>query len=388
MKQIRVVELFAGVGGFRLGLEASSPIFTTIFASQWEPKTKAQHAATIYRNHWDETEDNYILSNKDIATALDDVPDHDLLVGGFPCQDYSVAQTQAKGIEGKKGVLWWSIQAILERKSPTYVLLENVDRLLKSPTKQRGRDFGIILYSLHKLGYQVTWRVINAAEYGLQQKRRRIFIFATQRNDVKVKNFFNKEFPSKKVKGTKQGTQFAPTDTLLTVSDDFKFPFENSGYMDFNGKITTRKVSPEETPTPITLGSLLVEVEDADSAYYIKDSTKWVYLKGAKKIPRVKPNGDPYFYAEGSMAFPDKLNEPARTILTSEGSINRSSHAVQDPKTKKVRRITPIEAERINGFPDDWTKVDGVPERFRYFAMGNALVVPLITKMGNSILSL
>src|SRR3954462_4428561 len=170
----RVVELFAGVGGFRVALERSG--WQTVWANQWEPSTKAQHAADCYRRHWDDG----TLVNADIATVIDDVPEHDLLVGGFPCQDYSVAKTlnQAHGIEGKKGVLWWQIYRILEDRRPRFVFLENVDRLLKSPATQRGRDFAIILACLSDLGYLVEWRVVNAADHGFPQRRRRVLIVA------------------------------------------------------------------------------------------------------------------------------------------------------------------------------------------------------------------
>ena len=104
-----------------------------------------------------------------------------------------------------------------------------------------------------------------------------------------------------------------------------------------------------------------------------------MYLKGSKRIERVKPNGDPYFYSEGSMAFPDDLNAPGRTMLTSEGTINRSSHIIEDFKTKQLRRITPVEAERLNHFPDNWTNT--MQTRHRYFMMGNALVTLLVKKI-------
>ena len=107
------------------------------------------------------------------------IPDHTLLVGGFPCQDYSVARSLSneKGIEGKKGVLWWEIAEVLETKQPPFVLLENVDRLLRSPSTQRGRDFGIMLRSFLDNGYAVEWRVINAAEYGFSPKKKKGIYF-------------------------------------------------------------------------------------------------------------------------------------------------------------------------------------------------------------------
>src|SRR5690625_3771871 len=173
-KKIKVAELFAGVGGFRLGLEKSN--YEVVWSNQWEPLTKIQHASMVYEARFGK--ENH--SNQDIATVLtEEIPDHDLLVGGFPCQDYSVATTlnNSKGLKGKKGVLWWAIHGILERKKnkPKYLLLENVDRLLKSPASQRGRDFAVMLQSLNQLGYAVEWRVINAAEYGMPQRRRRVF---------------------------------------------------------------------------------------------------------------------------------------------------------------------------------------------------------------------
>lgn len=169
-----VCELFAGVGGFRLGLERASREWTTVWANQWEPNKKVQHAFNCYCSHFGNGE-NHV--NEDISSIEKaNIPNHNLLVGGFPCQDYSVARTGAQGINGVKGVLWWQIREILEIKDPKFVLLENVDRLLKSPSSQRGRDFGVMLACLNELGYTVEWRVINAAEYGFAQRRRRIFI--------------------------------------------------------------------------------------------------------------------------------------------------------------------------------------------------------------------
>ena len=141
--KIKVVELFAGVGGFRLGLDKKN--YDIVWSNQWEPSTKKQHASLVYEARFGK--DNH--SNEDINEVVmrnvEEVPDHDLLVGGFPCQDYSVATTlhNSKGLKGKKGVLWWAIHRILEKKKhkPRYLLLETVDRLLKSPANQRGRDF-------------------------------------------------------------------------------------------------------------------------------------------------------------------------------------------------------------------------------------------------------
>lgn len=396
--KIRVVELFAGVGGFRLGLERTSKKFDTVWANQWEPNRVKQWAFDCYIQHFGDSK-NHV--NEDIAKVIDSIPEHDLLVGGFPCQDYSVARTNAKGIEGKKGVLWWNILEVIQKRYPKFVLLENVDRLIKSPAKQKGRDFGIMLRTLHDEGYDVEWRVINAAEYGHVQRRRRVFIFAYKRELASIINsggiqedallnegFFIKKFPIKGIADLKKQTKVSVVKKffdLVEVSDNFTAIFYNSGSMK-NGEIVSIEVEPKITKG-MTLNDV-IEKEGVDDKYYVNGSyEKFQYLKGNKKIPRVKPNGEPYVYSEGAMAFPDPMDRPARTMLTSEGSINRSTHVIEDPKTGQPRLITPLEAERINGFEDNWTNT-GMPEKFRYFCMGNALVVPLIEKMGKQLLDL
>lgn len=397
-KEIKVVELFAGVGGFRLGLEAASPAYRTVWANQWEPSKKLQHAYNCYVSHFGK--ENHI--NENISLVKTDIPPHDLLVGGFPCQDYSVARTGAQGIEGKKGVLWWDIRDILEARQPQYVLLENVDRLLKSPAAQRGKDFGVMLRCFHDLGYVVEWRVINAAEYGFAQRRRRIFIFACKReSDIATelftydkhqwlleKGIFATAFPVQEmiVKNRQTVTELvggAFVD-LTAVSDFFSADFYNSGVM-ADGKVLSLETQAVEC-NPTTLGNIL-QTESIDESYFLNnDVEKWEYLKGAKKIPRMKPNGEPYFFTEGAMSFPDRLDLPARTMLTSEASINRSTHVVVDKQTNRLRLLTPVECERLNGFPDNWTN-SGMPHKFRYFVMGNALVVPIVERLGKELLN-
>ena len=405
-KVIRVVELFAGVGGFRVGLErCAKDVFRTVWANQWEPGQKGQWAYKCYTERFG-ADANCV--NKDIATVIEQVPDHDLLVGGFPCQDYSVASTGAKGIEGKKGVLWWSINDIVRQKHPQYILLENVDRILKSPAKQRGRDFGIILKCLYDEGYAVEWRVINAAEYGNIQRRRRTFIFAfkdTTNQFSRVREymeygdaftwlskngFFAESFPVKQEHHEKKKAtelDLHDYDDLVDVSDTFKTAFYNSGVM-YDGKIYSEELSPNYTGPQGLLGDIVLE-EPVDEKYFISQNQiqKWEYMKGSKKIERTSKEGFSYQCSEGSIAFPDPLDRPARTMLTSEGTANRSSHVIIDKSTGNYRRLTPEECERINGFEAGWTDT-GTPERQRYFLMGNALVVPLIEKMGRKLLEI
>lgn len=390
-----ICELFAGVGGFRLGFDRLNSGWKTVWFSQWEPAIKSQWAHECYVKHFGDCVDlnGKYSTNEDISTIDKNViPDHTLLVGGFPCQDYSVAQSlsTSKGIEGKKGVLWWQIRDILATKKPPFCLLENVDRLISSPAKQRGRDLGIILACFNELNYSVEWRIVNAARYGAAQKRRRTFIFA-YRNDtsygirmgsntaadiVSKKGFMVKAFP---ITETRPFTHTTISDDILEVSDNFSFLFENAGYM-HNGKVYTTKVI-ELRELPKLLGSILQH--HVDERFYIPDDKmrKMVYLKGQKSIPRVSKSGFVYTFSEGAIPLPDPWNKPGRTMLTSEATLNRSTHVVKDPGTFRLRTLTPVEAERLNGFDDDWTDT-GMPIRARYFCMGNALVVPMITRMG------
>lgn len=412
-QELTVCELFAGVGGFHLGLSKSG--WKVVWANQWEPGKKQQWAFECYRNHFDNGVTKCV--NEDIGkVSTEDVPAVSLLVGGFPCQDYSVATTNAHGIEGKKGVLWWHIERILrdkiERGTPIpFVLLENVDRLVKSPAKQRGRDFGIILSCLNNLGYVVEWRVINASDYGYPQKRRRTFIFATMMEGAVKKfyssssdiiiltkdGFFARELPVTVSKGQK-GSSICLNPDLVRMTNDFNFVFENAGFMR-DGRVFSIKVSPKYKGARGTLGSVLEDQVDdryvipiewiGDEADRGTEGFKktWRYCKGAKNEARVHRNGHAYRYNEGGIPFPDKLDEPSRTMLTSEGNRrpNRIGHLIPvDPQRNVYRILTPVEAERLNGFEDNWT--DGMPEKWRYFCMGNALVVGLVEQLGRRLI--
>lgn len=412
--KIKVVELFAGVGGFRLGLEgwngksASSNYkehfessYEVVWSNQWEPSTKIQHASAVYEHRFGM--DNH--SNKDIASVdVSDIPDHDLLVGGFPCQDYSVATTlkNSKGLIGKKGVLWWSIHKILSEKEnkPKYLFLENVDRLLISPSGQRGRDFSIILQSLNELGYAVEWRVINAAEFGMPQRRRRIFILAYLNNTEIYENIQStspiewiledgtlaSSFPVT-TENKLSPRQFKLKGDIVSISENFNKDgktgmFENSGLM-IDGNVTTIKTQPNYEGK-FTILKDLIQNGEVTEDFYINDEEleKWKYLKGPKKFIKVNAQGFEYNYSEGGMGFPDSLDKPSRTIITGEGgkSASRFKHVIQTPKG--FRRLSPVELERLNMFPDDHTKLNGISDTKRAFFMGNALVVGVIEKIG------
>lgn len=415
--QIKVAELFAGVGGFRIGLEGwkgksatsfykkgLSSNYRTVWSNQWEPSTKRQDASQVYISRFG-AEGH---SNTDIAQVpTEKIPDHDLLVGGFPCQDYSVARTlnKAEGLRGKKGVLWWQIERIIREKGknkPKYLFLENVDRLLKSPATQRGRDFAIMLASLADLGYAVEWRVINAAEYGFPQRRRRVFFIGYHKSTDIYKAIKKLKDPEEWI--TEKGVitdafavdkedvnaakSFELEGSLEEITDNFNTtaklsPFENSGLM-IDRKVTTCKTTPSYDGSSTILKDIILTNGAVGSEYYIDEASfeKWEYLKGSKKETRVnKSNGIAYNYAEGAMVFPDDIEKPSRTIITGEGgsSPSRFKHVIRTEEGK-LRRLTPIELERLNMFPDDHTA--GASDVKRAFFMGNALVVGIIEKIG------
>ena len=395
-----VAELFAGVGGFRIGLARAG--WKTTFSNQWEPATKVQHASDVYVAQFGEEGH----TNLDIAKVKALPKNIDLLVGGFPCQDYSVAKTlnSSKGLKGKKGVLWWEILRLVNGQKPRFIFLENVDRLLKSPSNQRGRDFAVMLKTLGDEGYSIEWRVVNAAEYGFPQRRIRVFIVAT-----KLKRGAKKSTPESVIAKTGILARALPieklTDNLQEIDLDQeadeisakfnkgqdKSPFLNSGYF-IDGVAYTVKSQAKLASNPVVLGDILQPDSQVPDEYWVEEKRlkEWKYLKGAKSIERThKGSGVTYNYAEGKMAFPDLLTNPSRTILTGEGGTtpSRFKHIIQ---TKNgYRRLTPIELERLNGFPDDWTQFgkncSTISENKRAFFMGNALVIGVITAVGRVI---
>ncbi|MGV3354606.1 DNA (cytosine-5-)-methyltransferase [Streptococcus orisratti] len=420
---MKVLELFAGVGGFRIGLEnADKDLFETKWSNQWEPSRKSQDAFEVYNYHFPNSE-NININVSEITDEKFASMDADMIVGGFPCQDYSVARSKKneQGIEGKKGVLFWEIIRATRIIQPKYLILENVDRLLKAPSKQRGRDFAIMLTAFNNLGYSVEWRVINAAEYGRSQRRRRVFFFV-YRNDTDFakeidrqfetddsvfednkyddyifhSGLFATQFPIKSYPVKKRQVFYELPDDIVEVSDNFTGTVWNTGIMRY-GKYYSIDTEPNYDGKPITLGQILQSENEVPEKYFLTDSAKlekFQYLRGAKKIERTSADGHTYIYSEGGMSPYDDLDLPGRTMLTSEGTVNRSTHFLK--VNGKYRLITPVEAERLQDFPDNWTAKkqleDGtiveVSDKMRMFFMGNALVTEIVKRIGEFICEL
>jgi DNA (cytosine-5)-methyltransferase 1 len=518
---LKVVELFAGVGGFRLGLEsvANRKAFEVIWSNQHEPGSRRQWASEAYRCQFPDSEKSS-HSDKLIeeAIAAGEVPkEFDVLVGGFPCQDYSVAKPKnySRGINGKKGVLWWSIYEILKNSKPEYIILENVDRLIKSPSKQRGRDFAIMLKCLATLGYIVEWRVINAADYGMPQRRRRVFIVGYKPNSkqghltncpdkrhiIFSQGILCKAFPVQDYKPDSKIKKKEDTEKTFEVlnrelnkephelTDSFnrgntqQDPFKSAGLMiptkDGKAFVLTEKVYSKFSGKSKKLGDLLVNSKDVPEEFLIDKESLKTWLKQKNKKSEIRTNylttfqyikklfakagakcvltnslkyswrkkietyrnenskgGKPlefklegssrtikvsweeidktkteYHFKEGPLPMPDPLDRPLRTIITSEGdsSPSRFKHIIcckcalswkKNKKTKdhdcvnnkEFRRLTPVELERGNMFPDNHTKYSKVGDekeeissKKRAFFMGNALVVGVVRKIGESL---
>lgn len=451
-EEISVIELFAGVGGFRIALEGDKnsmsslsgykkkleSSYKVIWSNQYEPSTKTQHASEVYKSHWPNKKLNgkyqSFHDDRDIEKVIEDdfdsIPLHDMLVGGFPCQDYSVATVlrNSKGLIGKKGVLWWSIYTILKRhgnKRAKYLILENVDRLLVSPANQRGRDFAVILSCLNELGYAVEWRVINASDYGMPQKRKRVFIVAYNKssnlyskdllkekeNVILNSGILARSFPCKSLTNNLI-LPFEIESSFENITKNFNKnnksrPFNNSGFM-VDGMIYSTKVVANFKGTALYLKDILIDNESIPNEYFLTNnklnneifkvqmdgSSKiittelelWKYLKGSKKeLKTNRKEGYTYKYAEGKMQFPDLLNDPSRTIITGEGGSapSRFKHVVE--WQGRLRRLVPIELEKLNMFPENHTLLKNqeilVSEQKRAFFMGNALVVGVVEKI-------
>ena len=379
---MKVIELFAGIGGFRVGLSKSSEKFNFVWSNQFEPGKKNQFAYNCYINNFGIES----CVNKDINEVnINSIPDFDLLTAGFPCQDYSVAKSlkNSHGIEGKKGVLWWNIHKIIECKRPSYILLENVDRLIVSPSKQKGKDFSIILNCLMSLGYFVEWKIINAADYGMPQKRKRIFIFASKNEHAILASAFKHT--------TIKHNQFQLNKDIMDISNNFGIK-NNDIYFDYgianNFNISTFKTKPIYSGKYQCLKDIILDIKDIEQDYFINEEEieKWKPFKLGRSIERMSKDGFSYLYKEGKMSFPDSLDKPARTIITAEGgkTPSRFKHVIL--QNNQYRRLHPIELERIQMFPDNHTKT--LTPNQRAFVLGNALVTGIITKIGDELLKI
>ena len=419
MVSLNVASMFSGIGSMRLAFENDclgfdadagwlweprvSP-WSFCWSNQWEPPVRedrnVQHAYDIYTRRFGLAG----AVNADIVQYLDypdfyDVsfPDSiDLLVAGFPCQDYSIVNVGRGGIEGKKGVLWWQIYRVLSERSPRMFLFENVDNLIFSPNaSHRGRDFAIMLSSLRSLGYSLEWRVVNSADCGVPQARNRIFIFGSL-DDLwsgDRKFVLDSAFPGINIF---DGFLDLPED-LVEITESFKHRFSRMGRL-VDGRVELWRFEPEQVdhmPLSDVLQGLsvvasrfphcVVKPEKIDFDSPVKGT--WNYAKSVSSLD-----------GSGPMAFPDPVDRPSRTLTTKCGEVSpmRETMLIFQPldgldeslfsrgKYQPLdvdgvpmlfRTLSPVELERVMTFPDDWTlngRLSEIPRSYRAFVLGNS----------------
>ena len=368
-------ELFAGVGGFHLALDRAG--FDVVWSNQWEPATKAQHAFECYQRHVDagdfqlhgrETRgiaagatdlglETHLATNDDIAKVLDQYKSE---IGAsknkrpvfqtIPTSTCLSVASHARTIRSPRPFVNRTVLSarrascggriyrllrlkLLIGRPIKYLFLENVDRLIKSPTGQRGRDFAVMLASLADLGYEVEWRVINAADYGFPQKRRRVFIIGrleraegSPRDQMFSSGVLARALPLR-AKDPFDWTPISLDHDVKVVSDTFnlgtkKTPFGNAGVMrisagDRAASVWTHDVRPAYVGERATLADILEPVDDVPAQFFVEgeDLEKWQFLKGAKSLVRIsRATGIEYTYDEGpipSRIAPTGRHEPS-----------------------------------------------------------------------------
>jgi DNA (cytosine-5)-methyltransferase 1 len=301
MKIIHFIDLFAGIGGFRYGLESAGP-FKCVWSNEWD-----KYASAIYKKHYGECD------TRDITKiGAGEVPDHDLLCGGFPCQSFSIAGKRL-GFDEARGTLFYEIARILSYKRPRYLLLENVKGLLNH---DGGKTFETILGVLTDLGYECQWQVLNSKDFGVPQNRERIFIVGNLREEPRPQ-----VFPVRQNGG-------------LYTKDD------------------------QESPAQVSRPLRASPAGKSDSQYIVHNIYGGFKETKARRFDRISP-----------------------TIRTPKGG----GHIPDVVNGARIRKLTPVECERLQGFPDNWTA--GISDTQRYKCLGNAVTTNVVAWIGRQMLT-
>lgn len=327
------VSLFAGIGGFDLALERLG--HEILWANEFN-----KYAADIYDYHFSRRVDR-----RDITTIpATDIPDHDLLVCGFPCQAFSVAGKR-RGFDDTRGTLFFDIARILNEKLPRYLLLENVKGLL---SHDNGRTFQTIITTLDELGYDLQWQVCNSKDFGVPQNRERVFIVGHLRGTARPEVF------------------------PLGSSDGA--PVEAGAEQPLSGTLSTKNQSPQcqfDGSTTLIGTINRGEFKPTGDRSLTITATYWKGHDNHGSRPMVLdvsyPNREPRIYTDVAPTIRDY------------GSGGNKMPMVTDQL--RIRRLTPTECERLQGFPDGWTAegVNGpISDTQRYKCLGNAVTVNVV----------
>jgi DNA (cytosine-5)-methyltransferase 1 len=404
---VKFIDLFSGVGGFRLGLERNG--YTHVWSNDID-----DYANQIYTKNFG-TENHHSGDVRGIDPKT--IPNHDLLCAGFPCQSFSVAG-QRKGFEDTRGTLFFEICRITEAKRPRLLLLENVKGLLYH---DRGRTFSVILKSLEDLGYWWEYQVLNSLHFGVPQNRERVFIIGHLRGEST-----RAVFPILEGSGvfdeTDEGTPCGDEVASALTTDYHKAPLNRGeSYIVENGLkvVDMKQMYREGTVREYDNVSPTISTPSGGQRIplvYWKNSKEKVVYEERESSPSLKTQTDlvrqPLIVADRSRAYRGggrNLESPKKHTNTLTGVekdnyviqplrfLNRNqknfdghamtidtSHSTGLRKGDRIRKLTPLECERLQGFPDGWT--EGVSDTRRYKALGNAVTVNVIYWIGKLIL--
>ena len=340
---VKIASLFSGVGGFEKGILQADPKTKIVFASEFDPESKAkdinnQPARIIYNKNFGEYPHGDI--KKINAT---NVPNHEILCGGFPCQDVSLAGKRA-GLCGAKSGLFHDIIRILREKQPELVFLENVPGLLSS---NRGWDFARVIIELEGVGYTCEWQILNSKDFGVPQNRRRVYIIGHLRG--------------------------AGTQPIFPVTKNDRSVDVVQGQ--YTNCLTSRYEGGQATGSYIIENKFNAQGIISHSMFPRSSKTN----KGG--IGHLKKN-------DGSSYCLDCGNNQVIEVPCIAGCLTGGGHSggLHSDMTALntgygIRRLTPIECERLQGFPDNWT--EGISDTQRYKCLGNAVTVPVIEFIAN-----
>ena len=377
---MKFIDLFAGIGGFRYGLqkveiesESSSDhesgasqhgqrAFHCVWSNEWD-----KYANQIYKKHYGECD------TRDIRTVdTKDIPDHDLLCAGFPCQSFSIAGKRL-GFEDTRGTMFFEIARIIRDKRPRYFLLENVKGLL---SHDEGKTFQTILGVLSDLGYEYQWQVLNSKNFGVPQNRERVFIVGHLRETSRPE-----VFPIGESYSISHQTKYAEQAGRSRISSTIDARYgslRNAGetYLHYIGGIRGKRdmwlKDNKQNSRNFSQGQRVYS-SDGIASTIAGNAGGLGGKTGLYAIPVLTP--DRMEKRQNGRRFKND-GDPAFTLTSQD------KHGVYDGLN--IRRLTPVECERLQGFPDNWT--EGISDTQRYKCLGNAVTTLVITEIGKKLM--
>ena len=350
---MKAVELFAGIGGFRLACDALG--IETVFANDLKPT-----ACAVYADQFGEA----VLHVGDINELMPLIPEHDLLTAGFPCQPFSIA-VKKEGVRDSRGTLFQSIVQVLENKRPRLFVLENVKRLL---SMESGEHFATILDALSSLGYSLEWRLINAMHLGLPQNRQRLFISGVLEDKPQVRLLCNEEI-THLPPGHRASLSRPESWQKITVHGK-AFPFWGAAR---DGRFLAYNVDFFSDAQPLVRLKEVLQSDVGQEFDFTETTLSWIekntivdkYVQGVEIVSNQRGGARMGYTIFGT-------NGVAPTLTAST-----SRHYERYKIGEKYRRLTNVEYARIQGFPDNHCRVASVYNQYELY--GNAVPPALVS---------